>query len=71
MRNIRGNINFFITGVYSRFEWLHGIKRKDINARRVSITLREINKSILTTEETKEIGKFIVETGATYNGKPT
>ena len=62
-------INIFLT--ISRFEWMHGIKRKDINARRISLTLREINKSILTAEETKDIGSLIVETGASYNGKPT
>lgn len=39
--------------------------------RRVSITLREINKDILAAESTKDIGNLIVQTGSKYIGNPS
>ncbi|KAI6654312.1 Alpha-ketoglutarate-dependent dioxygenase alkB-like protein 4-like [Oopsacas minuta] len=55
----------------SRFNWLHGVKRKDIDVRRVSITLRELNKAILDSPDLEEIGDLVIETGSKYHGNPT
>lgn len=51
----------------ARYEWYHAIKRKDVTARRLATTLRELTPSFMPGGDNYEaIGKLILTTAAEF-----
>ena len=52
----------------ARYKWKHGIKRDDITAKRVGITLRELSDEFKKGGKSEEVGSAVIETALTFRG---
>ena len=55
----------------ARHVWLHSILRTHIISRRVGITLRELSKIFMESDEAKETGQLVLKIAQQYSGLPT
>lgn len=53
----------------ARHKWKHAIKRKDIIARRIAITLRELSQEFCEGGERHEIGSHLLEKALSFEGQ--
>lgn len=53
-----------------RYRWKHAIRREDVSARRIAVTLRELGPDFVAGGPQQSTGRELIDIAYTFAGEP-